>query len=715
VLNRHFWLVIASLSVLIAANGAALRVSGWGNGGFSANPNSPNYGTHDWIAEHALDWLPQVERQFILNDLAAYLYGTELPDNGAAPDGVGDTAKHHVYYFANGSLQDDTSALRAQEEYDNAVNLYKAGNYSEAVKTLGIMTHYIADMAVFGHVMGADTDWGGEKHHSDYENYVGARTDNYTDDFFLLEFDGTLDVISAYDAALSLAYDTTFDADGGGLTCVWMDQNYDWSNPIFKNRCGESLNLAVNLIADVLHTFALDVQGHRIDVPFHYQEKGYYCGPACLEMVFDYYGEDISQAEIADVARTVGEPVGSTFTDELLRAAHFSNMSTSTGDEMPDVNITGYTLRSLGYAAFESHSMSLDDLKSFVDEGKPLILLMWYSWRHLYGHYRVLTGYNETHFFLHDPWNKPEWGGTYGGPDIAFNYTEFLDLWSYYDYWALYVEPWRVNVSAPAYIKPGIPFQINVTVTYPESPPNALSLYPASVCNATIILPSSISLAQGESEKKAVGAGVLEAGMSSTVSWMLVASSSIRDIIAVEVEGLVSGHVLGRYNYSEYDYTDRIGVKASFIVEFSEDNTPPLIGVPSRVPEGEVQPFQEVKVSVNVTDVESGVKNVTLFYTVNDGASWENRTMNLNTSTSLYEAAVPGQDAGTTVRFRIVAYDMAGNNATLDGTQPYCLYQVVPEFPSNMIWLWLPLLLTVFLFIVKVKGGLKRWRFIYAF
>jgi len=33
-----------------------------------------------------------------------------------------------------------------------------------------------------------------------------------------------------------------------------MDQNYNWNNPTFKNRCGESLNLAVNYLADVLHT-----------------------------------------------------------------------------------------------------------------------------------------------------------------------------------------------------------------------------------------------------------------------------------------------------------------------------------------------------------------------------------------------------------------------------------------------------------------------------
>ncbi|MEM2355725.1 MAG: hypothetical protein QXO00_05340, partial [Candidatus Bathyarchaeia archaeon] len=73
---------------------SALRVFGWGNGGYSTTPDNPKYGTHDWIAEHALDWLPEAEKQFILENLAIYLYGTELPDNKNAPDGIGDTAKH---------------------------------------------------------------------------------------------------------------------------------------------------------------------------------------------------------------------------------------------------------------------------------------------------------------------------------------------------------------------------------------------------------------------------------------------------------------------------------------------------------------------------------------------------------------------------------------------------------------------------------------------
>jgi hypothetical protein len=40
-----------------------------------------------------------------------------------------------------------------------------------------------------------------------------------------------------------------------------------------------------------------------------------------------------------------------------------------------------------------------------------------------------------------------------------------------------------------------------------------------------------------------------------------------------------------------------------------------------------------------------------------------------HTTSNLYEATIPQQEAGVTVRFKIVAYDNAGNNATLDGTE----------------------------------------------
>ncbi len=230
----------------------------WSNGGYSADPADPDYGTHDWIAQHALDYLPPQEKQYITDNLAVYLYGTELPDNSQAADGVGDTTKHHVYYSAAGALVDNASAQRAQEEYSKALNYLKAGDYVDAAKAAGTMTHYIADVAVFGHVMGASTAWGAETHHSDYENYVTDKTESYTSTFnTYLSYDSSLTSLSAYNVTISLAYDTVF---GGSnqLSCTWMDNNYDWGNATFSGRGGASLNLAVNAVADVLHTLYVE-------------------------------------------------------------------------------------------------------------------------------------------------------------------------------------------------------------------------------------------------------------------------------------------------------------------------------------------------------------------------------------------------------------------------------------------------------------------------
>ena len=244
-------LLIVCVSVLLVSVKPALC---WSNGGYSANPAQPDYGTHDWIAQHALDYLPSQEKQYITDNLAAYLYGTELPDNSQSTDGIGDTTKHHVYYSATGILTDDASAQRARTEYNSALNFLKTQDYLDAAKTAGTMTHYIADLAVFGHVMGSSTSWGTETNHSDYEDYVTGRMTSYSSSFnTYLSYDGSLTTLPAYNATLNVAYDTTFGGNNH-LTCAWINDNYNWSNSVFSGRCGQSLNLAVNTVADVLHT-----------------------------------------------------------------------------------------------------------------------------------------------------------------------------------------------------------------------------------------------------------------------------------------------------------------------------------------------------------------------------------------------------------------------------------------------------------------------------
>lgn len=707
---RRFKVEFALMILLLALFGIRVcitTVSCWSNGGYSDNTLNPNYGTHDWMAEHALDWLPNEEKQHILDNFATYLYGTELPDNSMAQDGIGDTSKHHIYYYANGYLQDDASAFRAQTEYNKAIDFFRKGNLVNTSKTLGIMSHYIVDMAVFGHVMGATTDWGSEIHHSDYEDYVKEKTLSYHSEFnTYLVFDGNLTRISAYDAASLLAYDTTFDLNGN-LTCVWMDQNYNWSNPTFKDRCGESLNLAVNLLADVLHTFYLETREHHIEVPFYYQIKNYYCGPAALQMVFDFYGENISQFEIADVARTVPYV---TYTDEMRRAGHFSNLSTSMGNELSE-NITGYTLRKLGYAAFEQWSMTIEDLKSLIDRGFPIILLMqWIPNVPEYGHYRVAVGYNETHVFLHDPWNTA-WGYTeYGGPNIAMNYTLFLEMWDYSGRWGLFVSPWKIDVYTPNFVYAGETFEVAVNVTYSCPSPFSLYEYYASSCNATITLPSGLALANGEEEKKAITNTELKPGESVQVRWTVEAKNSGAYDIAICTEGKIGGAVGGKPNVGpSYNYEDRLGSCAVKMLVAFEDEALPIIEEPIRTPSDTVMPDNNVTISVNVTDAESGVKNVTLLYNLNNSTLWTPILMKLNITSGFYEATIPKQSEGTSVKYKIIAYDKAGNFAEQNNSGNYFVYQVIPEFMSVMSMLFFAVLSVIIVTLSRISSK-QDWR-----
>ena len=250
--------VLCAGLVLTLLSPLTMAAHAWSNGGCSIEPSAPDYGTHDWIAGHALDFLPQSERGFIEDNLTTYLFATELPDCSGVPGGIGDQAKHHVYYYSDRQLQDDVGAERAQSFYQDAAVALVLRDFQEAARSTGIMSHYLSDVAVFGHVMGERTDWGNETHHSDYENYVNSRTSSYDDEEFkgYILFDGSLDSRSAYDATLTLAYDTTFDTSGRGRNATWMDRNYNWTDPGFKDRAIESINLAVNLLADVLHTLS---------------------------------------------------------------------------------------------------------------------------------------------------------------------------------------------------------------------------------------------------------------------------------------------------------------------------------------------------------------------------------------------------------------------------------------------------------------------------
>lgn len=216
----------------------------WSNGGYSADPLNPDYGTHDWIAEKAL--LIQAKDVSFLSTIyhAKYLLGTEAPDNSAY---IGDSYTHHVYYYASGTVQESDGATRAAQMYDLALSYLNANDKQNAAYYIGAMAHYISDLAVFGHTMGSGTDWGAEVHHSDYESYVESMIGSLPSPSGL-----TLDDKYASNAALDLAKDTTF-GKGAVKSNIWMDTNYNGANSLFKASAKASLNASIVAVAAAIN------------------------------------------------------------------------------------------------------------------------------------------------------------------------------------------------------------------------------------------------------------------------------------------------------------------------------------------------------------------------------------------------------------------------------------------------------------------------------
>jgi parallel beta-helix repeat protein len=126
------------------------------------------------------------------------------------------------------------------------------------------------------------------------------------------------------------------------------------------------------------------------------------------------------------------------------------------------------------------------------------------------------------------------------------------------------------------------------------------------------------------------------------------------------------------------------------------DNIPPEIGTPMQEPSENIEAYQNVTVSVNVTDFGSGIQNVTLWYAINNGTTWIPLNMT-EISTGTYQAIIPGYEKDQWIQYKIIAFDNNANQAINDN-HGYCYtYPVIPEF---LPVLFLPLSIVTTLFAV---------------
>jgi len=165
----------------------------------------------------------------------------------------------------------------------------------------------------------------------------------------------------------------------------------------------------------------------------------------------------------------------------------------------------------------------------------------------------------------------------------------------------------------------------------------------------------------------------------------------------------------GADNTLEYWSVDNAGNEepSNLLTGIKLDKTPPTVETLSHLPERDELLEQTVSVSVKVTDLYSGVKNVTLSYNLNNETAWNDIVMTLNSTTGLYECIIPEQEENARVKYTITTYDNAENHHTEDNHGRYFVYTAVPEFPS---WIILPLLLTATLLIILFNRKLPKTR-----
>ena len=293
-------------------------------------------------------------------------------------------------------------------------------------------------------------------------------------------------------------------------------------------------------------TDAYDIQG----VPYHVQQTNLWCGPASLEMVFDYWGEDVSQAEIAGVANAGDEGV---YTDELVRAAHFSQLSTS----FQNPSLHGYTARKLGYAVSDNQWSSGDgytDLKTLIKNNYPVLALTYYDTGHSSNHFRVVKGFSDplNTFIVHDPWyNAP-----YFGPDVNFNQQTFVDnLWTTFNRWGMVAAPLQVSLSKPSSVSAGQSFQVGTNVAYPGPVTPLAGQYECINPTATLQLSSDYQLAGGQTADQAI-AGLTSTGSSGTAGWTVVAKNAKSSTSGISA--MAKANVAG-WSSDYHSYTDLIG------------------------------------------------------------------------------------------------------------------------------------------------------------
>ncbi len=129
-------------------------------------------------------------------------------------------------------------------------------------------------------------------------------------------------------------------------------------------------------------------------VPFRIQTTNYTCGPAVLQMVFEYFGLKVTQKELIETMQPT--PESGTPHDRMISAA-----------------------TSHGFFCYVNNESDLSEVKFFLSHKLPVIA-HFIEPSYEEGHYAVITAYRNKTLIFNDPWN---------GKNSRLSEKEFKERW----------------------------------------------------------------------------------------------------------------------------------------------------------------------------------------------------------------------------------------------------------------------------------------------
>lgn len=180
--------------------------------------------------------------------------------------------------------------------------------------------------------------------------------------------------------------------------------------PVQKETKAETqLSDLLNVVEESQPSTAPPPLAAKIQLPKHYFQTFNNCGPATLAMVVNYYGIDRTQIELGNELRPYQNAVG----DNDDKSVTLRELAVK-GEE-------------LGLLAYHRPVGSIELLQQLTAQGIPVLTRTWTKVDEDIGHYRVVTGYDDTKkVIIQDD--------SLQGKDIAIPYSDFLTIWEKFNY-----------------------------------------------------------------------------------------------------------------------------------------------------------------------------------------------------------------------------------------------------------------------------------------